>query len=254
MSGKRESSPVVRGILASATPLSPSFSSRSTISAVLRWGTTSVVCSALIDSGAEGNFVDERWAIEHGLPLHELKDTPTALALDGRVLSSIHLATALVSLTTSGNHQERISFFVFQSPMAPIVLGHPWLTKHNPHINWSDSSIVSWSLPCHTNCLVSAVPSVSSLSVFQEESIVLSGVPEEYHDLRAVFSRSRAASLPPHRPYDCSIDLLPGTTPPRGRILYPLLNVRRSRSTSTLHSWPAPSFLPPPPPVRDFSS
>lgn len=107
-----------------------------------------------------------------------------------------------VSLTTSGNHQERISFLVFQSPMAPIVLGHPWLTQHNPLINRSDSSIVSWSLSCHTSCLVTAVPSVSSVSVFQEESTDLSGVPEEYHDLRAVFSHSRAASLPPHRPYD----------------------------------------------------
>ncbi len=46
----------------------------------------------------------------------------------------------------------------------------------------------------------------------------LSGVPEEYHDLRAVFSRSQAGSLPPHRPYDCSIDLVPGSTPPRVRL------------------------------------
>ncbi len=28
----------------------------------------------------------------------------------------------------------------------------------------------------------------------------------------------RATSLPPHRPYDCSIELLPGTMPPRGRL------------------------------------
>ncbi|XP_061550331.1 uncharacterized protein LOC133411694, partial [Phycodurus eques] len=33
-----------------------------------------------------------------------------------------------------------------------------------------------------------------------------------------VFSKSKAKSLPPHRPYDCAIDLLPGTTPPRGRL------------------------------------
>lgn len=54
--------------------------------------------------------------------------------------------------------------------------------------------------------------------MFQEEPGDLTGVPEEYHDLRAVFSRSRATSLPPHRPYDCSIELLPGTTTPRGRL------------------------------------
>lgn len=36
----------------------------------------------------------------------------------------------------------------------------------------------------------------------------------EYPDLRQVFSKSEAISLLPHRPYDCAIDLLPGTTPP----------------------------------------
>ncbi len=113
---------------------------------------------------------------------------------------------------------ETISFFVFQSPYTPIVLGHPWLTQHNPQIDWVKGSILSWNLLCHVNCLVSAVPAVSSVSVFQEEPGDLSGVPEEYHDLRAVFSRSRATSLPPHRPYDCSIELLPGTMPPRGRL------------------------------------
>ncbi|KAI7806903.1 Pol polyprotein [Triplophysa rosa] len=46
----------------------------------------------------------------------------------------------------------------------------------------------------------------------------LTGVPEEYHVLRSVFCRSRATSLPPHRPYDCAIDLLPGTSPPKGRL------------------------------------
>ncbi len=46
----------------------------------------------------------------------------------------------------------------------------------------------------------------------------LSNVPAEYQDLKEVFSKSRAASLPPHRPYDCAIDLLPGTTPPKGKL------------------------------------
>ncbi len=33
-----------------------------------------------------------------------------------------------------------------------------------------------------------------------------------------MFSKSRADTLPPHRPYDCAIELLPGTCPPRGRL------------------------------------
>ena len=38
----------------------------------------------------------------------------------------------------------------------------------------------------------------------------MSSVPEEYPDLGAVFSKSHALTLPPHRPYDCAIDLLHG--------------------------------------------
>ena len=40
----------------------------------------------------------------------------------------------------------------------------------------------------------------------------------EYHDLSEVFCKSRATSLPPHRPYDCVIELKPGSTRPRGRL------------------------------------
>ncbi len=54
--------------------------------------------------------------------------------------------------------------------------------------------------------------------VSQADPPDLTGVPAEYYDLRAVFSKSRATSLPPHRPYDCAIDLLPGTSPPKGRL------------------------------------
>ncbi len=43
-------------------------------------------------------------------------------------------------------------------------------------------------------------------------------ISPEYYDLREVFSKQSATKLPPHRPYDCAIDLLPGTLPPRGHL------------------------------------
>lgn len=52
----------------------------------------------------------------------------------------------------------------------------------------------------YESCLVSAMFAVSSVSVFQEEPIDLSGVPEACHVLRAVFNKFRASSLPPHLP------------------------------------------------------
>ena len=46
----------------------------------------------------------------------------------------------------------------------------------------------------------------------------LSDPPSVYHDLAPVFSKDRALSLPPHYPYDCAIDLLPGALRPVGRL------------------------------------
>ena len=46
----------------------------------------------------------------------------------------------------------------------------------------------------------------------------LSSVPEEYYDLRVVYSKSHALSLPPHRPYDCAINLLPRSPLPSSRL------------------------------------
>ncbi|KAI3376845.1 hypothetical protein L3Q82_000418 [Scortum barcoo] len=40
------------------------------------------------------------------------------------------------------------------------------------------------------------------------DTIDLSGVPHTYHDLKEVFSKDKAVSFPPHRPYDCTIELV----------------------------------------------
>lgn len=42
-------------------------------------------------------------------------------------------------------------------------------------------------------------------------------VPSQYHDLLEVFSATRAAHLPPHRPWDCAVDLLSDKEPPWSR-------------------------------------
>ncbi len=139
-------------------------------------------------------------------------------SLGGRPLTTITHVTPFVSLSLSGNHQELIELFIIDSPRVPLVLGLPWLLKHNPHIDWVNKSILAWSQSCHVSCLGAAFPAVSVSCVSQADPPDLTGVPAEYYDLRAVFSKSRATSLPPHRPYNCAIDLLLGTSLPKGRL------------------------------------
>lgn len=98
---------------------------------------------------------------------------------------------------------------MFKAPLTPLVFGYPWLHQHNPVIDWKKESILRWGEECHMSCLKAATPSVDPLTNFPfSEPPDLSSVPPIYHDLKQV-CKDRARSLPPHRPYDCRIDLLP---------------------------------------------
>ncbi len=207
----------VKGLLRGGITLAKSSLAATLLTVKLQWSSVTYDCQALIDSGAEGNFLDSDLAYRLRLPVIALSQPIAVHALNGLSLPSITHSTGPLRLVTSGNHTETIQFLLTDTPITPVVLGHPWLVLHNPHFNWSQSSILSWSEGCHATCLLSACPSVSC-SVFQDEHMDLSNVPSEYRDLKGVFSKSRAASLPPHRPYDCAIDLLPGTSPPKGKL------------------------------------
>ena len=209
--------------------------------AVLSWGSQRQSITALIDSGAAGCFLDIDLARRIKVPCFKLDHPRHVTALDGRPLGKgvVKHLTEPLDLRLSGNHCESIQLYLIDSPDMPLVLGHPWLVLHNPHIDWPSGTILEWGRSCHSQCLRSApcapvssglrslselsksdAPVSSGLRSLSElsKSDVCSSVPPEYSDLSLVFSKQRVSSLPPHRPYDCAIDLLPGTSPPRGRL------------------------------------
>ncbi|KAL0173110.1 hypothetical protein M9458_033421, partial [Cirrhinus mrigala] len=82
------------------------------------------------------------------------------------------------------------------------------------------------------NCLVnlphsSPVPiHLSSTRVESLEPSFTPEIPAEYTAFQDVFSKQAATHLPPHRPWDCAIELLPGAQLPKGRV-YPLSILER---------------------------
>ncbi|KAL1255739.1 hypothetical protein QQF64_013800 [Cirrhinus molitorella] len=200
LSSKSQSSSVKRGILVSTVPFLYSPSSRTLLPVLVEFGGASHLCSALVDSGAEGNFMDSSIAAQWGIPSIALSESIPARSLSGTVITTISFVTPCVNLVVSGNHREVTTLYLLDSPCAPIILGHPWLVQHGPHVDWSRNSVLSWSPSCLASCLGSAPFPGSVCPVFQVAPADLTGVPTEYHDLRLVFSKSRATSLPPHRP------------------------------------------------------
>ena len=63
-----------------------------------------------------------------------------------------------------------------------------------------------------------SLPSIQTRSATAADHPDLSSVPSQYHDFADVFSKSKADSLPEHRPYDLKINLEDGAQPPLGPI------------------------------------
>ena len=72
-----------------------------------------------------------------------------------------------------------------------------------------------------SNCfqLQISLPEVTGHSMTTSETkVVMSTIPEDYHDFADVFSKSKASKLADHRPYDLKITLDEGTSPPYGLV------------------------------------
>lgn len=171
-----------------------------------------------MDSGSEDNFVDFDVVQQAGFLIEPLENPIIVRALDGKFLTRITHQNSPLHLILSGNHHELISLKLMKSPSAPIVLGHPWLVLHNPHLDWSAGKIINWSSGCQNVCLQSALLPTEGSIPPRDKNLDLSCIPACYHDLAKVFSKDCATSLPSHRPYDCAIDLVPGATYPSGRL------------------------------------
>lgn len=177
--------------------------------------------TALIDSGAAGNFMSYNFANSNQFSLIPCDSRLSVEALDGRPLGEgrIRHITTTLQLTTEGQHTESLQFYI-TSPHNPVVLGMPWLRQHNPTISWKEGRILQWDESCRTKC-VTVKSSLSVRAVAVQDKTVITPLPTEYSDLVEAFSQVNASKLPPHRSADCAINLLPGTTPPKGRI-FPL--------------------------------
>ncbi|KAK3559000.1 hypothetical protein QTP86_000119 [Hemibagrus guttatus] len=93
-------------------------------------------------------------------------------------------------------HTEEIVLMVLEDSTAEVVLGRPWLEQHDPIISWRTGEILRWGHKCFEGC-------------FPERP---NPRPSRPHALQ------KASKLPPHRPWDCAIDLIPGEPVPKGRI------------------------------------
>uniref|UniRef100_A0A8C5WGQ2 ribonuclease H n=1 Tax=Leptobrachium leishanense TaxID=445787 RepID=A0A8C5WGQ2_9ANUR len=185
------------------------------VSLLLQWDQCAVPLRAMIDSGASGCFVDEKIAVSLGIPIVPKSHSYAIQLLDGSspISGPIVKETRPLLVSLGTTHRDTIVFDVVTSPVFPAVLGLNWLRRNNPSIDWSSGAV---SFGTETNIPTTDLHTCKNLTI-----AMCLEVPEPYQAFSHVFEKKGADTLPPHRPYDCPVDLLPGAPIPYGR-LYPL--------------------------------
>ncbi|KAL0190875.1 hypothetical protein M9458_013573, partial [Cirrhinus mrigala] len=169
-----------------------------------------IVTTALVDSGAAGNFIDQDYAAQLGIETEVLSQPLTITAIDGRPLNfSPVIRRTKEILLTIDNHTEKIQLYVTKITSPSVILGHPWLITHDPFISWTNNKIIQWG-----GDLSGALSPGAGWDVFRG----VRGLRYQPGGDPCPISKRSAAQLPPRRPYDLAIDLVPGAVPPRGRL------------------------------------
>jgi predicted aspartyl protease len=103
---------------------------------------------AMIDCGATENFIDRQFVEQQQLPLMKKAVPQRVLAVDGRELVGRPVTHEATVTLTINDHREEIKLHCITIGNSPIIIGLPWLWKHNPNINWKEGRITFDSEKC----------------------------------------------------------------------------------------------------------
>ncbi|KAK3571038.1 hypothetical protein QTP86_001283 [Hemibagrus guttatus] len=94
---------------------------------------------ALIDSGAAVNLIDGALVEELGIPTIPCVPSLRIMAIDSQPIGGgggyLTRQTKLLEFQLGLFHHEHLAIYVTSSPANPVILGFPWLRRHDPQIS-----------------------------------------------------------------------------------------------------------------------
>lgn len=183
--------------------------------------------SVLLDSGATGNFITPDCVNRTALSTR-LKEEPYRLTtVDGSPVAigggTVRTEVANVSITIEG-YQDTLTLDVMPLRRHDVILGIPWLRKHNPTIDWKMGTI-EFPMWNSTQAPRVKIPArIEDICVTEEQGQLI--LPGEYEGFRQLFEEGDPdTALPAHQPWDHEIPLIEGKQPTFSKI-YPLSESR----------------------------
>ncbi|KAG1930496.1 retrotransposable element [Pimephales promelas] len=194
------------------------------ISAIITYLHHSLPVQALIDSGSAGNSIALSTLQRLQTRQRVIPQTLHVQSILGKPLGrgGIGHRSPDITFQIGHLHREEISFMVLDGSTVEIILGCPWLEEHAPNVQWSTGEILQWvKKPSRPSSVSTSSVPLASTSVESPPVDNPLEIPTPYRAFQDVFNKQLATTLPPDRPWDCVIDLLPGAMLPHSKI-YPL--------------------------------
>jgi hypothetical protein len=110
----------------------------------------SVTTSALLDSGATGMFINRDFVQRHQLETIPLPQPVLLRNVDGSANEHGSITEEVHALLRFGQHSERAQFAVTNLGRQSVIIGHPWLSHHNPEVDWATQKVSMTR--CPTDC------------------------------------------------------------------------------------------------------
>src|SRR5258708_6823114 len=213
----------------------------------------SVTTSTLLDSRAAGMFINQDFMWRHWLETTPLPQPVLLHNIDGSANEHGSIMEEVHTLLCFGQHSERAQFAVTNLGQQSVIIRPPWLSHHNPEVDWAAQKVSMTRCPTDSNrrvlkpqlepplkpgdtvyailltpeweeCICATLtPSQRLAEEAQAQQAHPPGstVPEHYKDFTDVFSEQAFAHLPPRKAWDHAIELHPNAKLPRGR-MFPL--------------------------------
>lgn len=186
---------------------------------------------AMIDSGAQGNFISPNLVNKLRLPWKE-KDEPYRLTtVEGHAVKYgqgvVDMEVAQLPIDIQGT-KHHVTLDITVISKHDVILGIPWLRASNPRVNWRTGQL-HWDLPGRDYDKKSGRRTAPSSNherplgiyvITREPKASTTEIPEEYSKYSKLFSEELETGLPDHSRWDHEIKLQPGTEPTFNKI-YP---------------------------------
>jgi hypothetical protein len=105
----------------------------------------------LVDGGSQGNCIQREFS-QDVQTTHKLKTSPTTMIMaDGNQSPAGPITHYDLTTICTAVHEEQLALDV-TSLSHPLIIGMPWLRKHNPHVDYYADTMTFDSELCRQNC------------------------------------------------------------------------------------------------------